>query len=182
MTTITGYAATFDRTDQQYDLVQRGAFLASLAARANRLPLLWQHQMTEPIGHIAEAHEDARGLWFRAEIAATRRAQDATVLIESGALHECSIGFLPRRVHFEEQIREASDRPVRVIEQLDLIEISLVTLAANPDARLLTIDGRTTAFGTAFGTALPYRQFGTGPPRESAERLGRRLRAAAPVP
>jgi len=178
VTTITGYAATFERTDQQHDLVQRGAFLASLAARADRLPLLWQHQMAEPIGHIEEAQEDARGLWFRAEIASTRRARDAIVLIESGALSECSIGFLPRRVHFAEQSAEASDRPLRVIERLDLIEISLVTLAANPDARLLTIDGRP----TRIDMAIPHRQFGTGPPRESVEHLRRRLGAAVPVP
>jgi HK97 family phage prohead protease len=178
MTTITGYAATFDRTDQQQDLVERGAFLASLAARANRLPLLWQHQITEPIGQVVEVHEDARGLWFRAEIAATRRAHDATALIDSGALSECSIGFLPRRVRFEERSRNAENRPVRVIEQLDLIEISLVTLAANPDARLLTIDGRP----QQFSAAPRHRQFGTGPPRRSAAHLRRRLEAAVPAP
>jgi HK97 family phage prohead protease len=178
MTTITGYAATFDRADNQMDLVQRGAFLASLALRTDRLPLLWQHQMTEPIGHVVEAQEDARGLWFRAEVASTRRALDAMALAESGALRECSIGFLPRHVRFDERPGHAAERPVRVIEQLDLIEISLVTLAANPDARLLTIDGRVQQ---AAGAPL-HRQFDTGPPGGSAAHLRRLLGAAVPVP
>lgn len=176
MTMITGYAATFDRADEQFDRVQRGAFLASLARRAQRLPLLWQHQMTEPIGRVVEAREDARGLWFRAEIAASRRALDATALIESGALQECSIGFVPRRVHVDERSEDRDGKSVRVIEQLDLIEISLVTLAANPDARLLTIGDRP----QRIAAAPPHQQLGAAPPRTSLADLRRRLRAAVP--
>jgi HK97 family phage prohead protease len=178
MTTITGYAATFGRPDQQQDLIERGAFLASLEARADRVPFLWQHQITEPIGRIVEAREDARGLWFRAEIAGTRRGGDAMALIESGVLSECSIGFLPRRVRFEERSRRTAIRPVRVIEQLDLIEISLVTLAANSDACLLTVDGRI----QKVIAARRRHQFDTGPPGKSAADLRRRLRVAVPVP
>lgn len=139
MTAISGYAATFGRADSQADAIEPGAFRASLARRAARVPLLWQHDVAEPIGRVTVLQEDARGLWFSAELSATRRAQDALALLQGGALRECSIGFVPRRVRFEQR---NGDR-VRVLQELDLIEISLVTLAANADARVTHIDGLT---------------------------------------
>ena len=135
---LRGYAATFHHPDAQADQIDPGAFRHSLRRRGHRLPLLWQHAMAEPIGHILDAGEDHRGLWFRATLADTRRAADALALIRRGSLRECSIGFLPQRVRFEQQ----AGHPIRRIQTLDLIEISLVTLAANPAARLTSIDGR----------------------------------------
>lgn len=134
---ITGYAATFDQADAQSDVVAAGAFGASLARRRGRVPLLWQHQVDEPIGHFRALREDARGLWFQAELAGSRRARDALDLIRRGALRECSIGFLPRRV----RLQTRGGRRVRLVQEVELIEVSLVTLAANPHARLLTLDG-----------------------------------------
>ncbi len=148
MTVISGYAATFHQLDAQSDLVRPGAFRTTLLRRAGRIPLLWQHDITEPIGRILALREDARGLWFQAELPDSRRANDATALIRAGALRECSIGFVPRRVRLQAgpRPRGSSPRPstrrqIRIVDELDLIEISLVTLAANPAARLLSIDG-----------------------------------------
>ena len=135
---ISGYAATFADTDAQADQIEPGAFRATLRDRGHRLPLLWQHTLAEPLGHVLAVHEDARGLWFEAALASTRRAADAVALLQRGSLRECSIGFLPRRVRFEQRGR----RTIRHIEALDLVEISLVTLAANPAARVIAIDGR----------------------------------------
>lgn len=135
---ISGYAALFGAPDAQADAIVAGAFRATLRARGDRLPLLWQHAMAEPLGHVVAAREDGRGLWFEAALATTRRAADALALIERGSLRECSIGFVPRRVRFERR----DGRSVRLIDVLDLVEISLVTLAANPNARLTALDGR----------------------------------------
>ena len=46
-----GYAAVFDRPDNGGDVVRSGAFLASLA-KAEDVPLLWQHRPGEAIGTI----------------------------------------------------------------------------------------------------------------------------------
>ncbi len=181
MTVISGYAATFDRADSQADLIRPGAFRDTLARRGARVPLLWQHQISEPIGRLIDLHEDARGLWFTAELSPSRRATDADALIRTGALRECSIGFLPRRVRFQRR----GAQTVRLIHELDLIEISLVTLAANPAARIVTISGvplgpRTAAAGHAARAAngLPRD---TGPPL-SSDHLQRRLAVAVPIP
>lgn len=149
---ITGYAATFDQTDAQADVVAPGAFAASLARRRGRVPLLWQHQVDEPIGHFRDLREDGRGLWFQAELAGSRRARDALELIRRGALRECSIGFLPRRV----RLRTRGGRRVRLVLEVELIEVSLVTLAANPQARLLTLNGVPLDAAETPGGALPF--------------------------
>ena len=79
---ISGYAAVFDAPDAQADAIDAGAFRATLRARGHRLPLLWQHAMAEPLGHVVAAREDEHGLWFEAALAPTRRAADALALIE----------------------------------------------------------------------------------------------------
>ncbi len=150
MTTLSGYAAIFALADVQADVLRPGAFRATIARRGARVPLLWQHDLAEPVGRILELREDGRGLWFRAELSATRRAADADALIRAGALRECSIGFVPQRVRFEPlRNGKGNGRSLRVIHELELIEISLVTLAANAAARLLTVDG------VPLGTAPP---------------------------
>ncbi len=163
MTRITGYAAVFGRADSQADRIAPGAFLASLARHAGRVPLLWQHDMAEPIGRLTTMREDDIGLWFDADLSGSRRARDAAALLQAGALRECSIGFLPRRIAFE---RRGQER-VRVLQQIDLIEISLVTLAANPLARVISVDGASLGPGPPIGT--------------SASIWRRRLAAVAPT-
>jgi hypothetical protein len=49
-----GYAARFDRLDNGGDVVRKGAFLATIAAKQS-IPLLWQHKPGVVIGSIAQA-------------------------------------------------------------------------------------------------------------------------------
>jgi Escherichia/Staphylococcus phage prohead protease len=66
--TISGYASTFGGDpDRAGDIVMPGAFTKSL--RAGLPQLLFNHQTSEcPIGAIVDAHENKRGLWFKAEL------------------------------------------------------------------------------------------------------------------
>ena len=60
---IEGYASLFGRVDQGGDVVERGAYAASLArlkAAGRAVKLLWQHDPTQPIGIWDEVAEDAR--------------------------------------------------------------------------------------------------------------------------
>lgn len=171
---LSGYAATFAETDAQADQIDPGAFRATLRARGHRLPLLWQHTMAEPLGHIVSVREDARGLWFEAALAPTRRSADAIALLQRGSLRECSIGFVPRRVRFEQR----HGRTIRHIESLDLVEISLVTLAANPGARVTALNGQP-LIGDPNGSPQPERT--TRQPSAPVPLLRRRLELVLPV-
>ncbi len=64
-TEISGYASLFGDADQGGDVVEAGAYAASLkavAAAGRSIKMLWQHDPAQPIGIWDEVCEDARGL------------------------------------------------------------------------------------------------------------------------
>ena len=64
---IEGHASLFGLADLSGDVVAPGAFAASLATRRT-IPMLFQHDPSEPIGVWTAITEDARGLHVRGEI------------------------------------------------------------------------------------------------------------------
>ncbi len=132
--TFEGLASTYGR-DLHGDIVAPGAFTKTLAehkAAGTRPALLWSHDPSEPIGVIESLEEAPDGLRIKGRLADTARARDARALAKMGALGGLSIGF---------RTRKASTGPegARVIEDLQLFEISFVATPANPGARLATI-------------------------------------------
>ena len=129
---LAGYASIFDRPDRGGDIVRPGAFARAIAAGA-RLPLLWQHDVLEPIGFVERFTEDKRGLRVVARIAAaTARGNDAAVLLKAGALDGLSFGYRVRASRPGRGVRELTD--------LDLIEVSLVTFPMQPAARVIAVE------------------------------------------
>ena len=135
---FSGYASLFGRVDLGKDVVERGAFAASLKARgAAGIRMLFQHDPAEPIGVWTEIREDARGLFVRGRLTKdVARAREVLSLMRGGALDGLSIGF--------RAIRAKSDpkNGVRRILEADLWEISVVTFPMLPDARIDTVKGR----------------------------------------
>lgn len=128
---IAGYASVFNVVDRQRDAVLKGAFLESLKKPLSDIKLLWQHQWQEPIGVIEQLFEDANGLYMQARLQLdVARAREALSLVQSGAVNGLSIGYQP----ISHQVD--ADTGVRKLKQVDLFEISLVTLPANPQARI----------------------------------------------
>lgn len=128
--TFKGLAATW-QLDRQGDVIERGAFAKSLAAweaRGARVPLLWQHDHAEPIGALKRAVETEEGLDVEGELVlALSNAKRAHALAKSGALG-MSIGFTIPKGATE------SRSGVRFIREIDLAEVSLVSVPANPGA------------------------------------------------
>src|SRR3989338_8568114 len=63
---VAGYASLFGKRDQGGDVVQKGAYAASLkrlAGAGRAVKMLWQHDPAQPIGVWDEVREDATGLW-----------------------------------------------------------------------------------------------------------------------
>ena len=131
---IEGYGAYFGNVDSYGDVIKAGAFSAFLASDdVKRIKLCWQHNFDEVIGVIEEMKEDERGLWFRARISNTTLGKDAAVLIEDGALNEFSIGYGVKAAEYPEDRAAGIDR---ILTDVYLYEISLVSRAANPKATL----------------------------------------------
>ncbi len=95
---VEGYASLFGIEDLNGDVVQRGAFRDSIAARNGAsLPMLLDHR-AEPVGEWFYLAEDSRGLFVRGIVyAETRRGGEAVRLLESRAIDGLSIGFIARR-------------------------------------------------------------------------------------
>ncbi len=132
-TQIEGYASLFGVADQGGDVVERGAYgrsLARLTAGGGRVKMLWQHDPAEPIGIWDEVREDARGLFVKGRLLPeVARAREAAALISAGAIDGLSIGY--RTVTAE---KDGKGR--RLLRELDLWEVSLVTFPMLPEARV----------------------------------------------
>ncbi len=137
---FTGHAAIFGVEDLARDIVEPGAFAASLSRRgASGVRMLWHHDPTEPIGRWLDIREDARGLFVRGRIStAVNRGREVLALLHDGALDGLSIGF--RTVRGRRDRRDG----IRRLVEVDLWEISLVTFPMQPGARVVPPRGDAT--------------------------------------
>ncbi len=130
---IEGYASIFGLKDQGGDVVQPGAYAASLkvlAEEGRRVKMLWQHDPAQPIGVWDEVLEDERGLWVKGRILTDiDRGREAAALIEAGVIDGLSIGYRTKRA-------EKDARGQRLLHDLELWEVSLVTFPMLPEARV----------------------------------------------
>ncbi|MDO5641892.1 MAG: HK97 family phage prohead protease [Paracoccus sp. (in: a-proteobacteria)] len=132
---IEGYASRFGLPDQGGDIVAQGAFavsLARIAAKGDKVRMLWQHDPAKPIGVWDEIREDATGLWVKGRLLPdVTLAREAATLIAAGAIDGLSIGYRTIRAQKDRQGR-------RVLSEVDLWEVSLVTFPMLPEARIGT--------------------------------------------
>lgn len=130
-----GYASVFAVTDSMNDRIDKGAFTKSLAEHREQghlPPLLWQHDIKQPIGAFTDLYEDTHGLFVQAKmfIDDIPRAKEAWTLMREGVVTGMSIGYRTRQSYRDEKTG------VRVLTDLELLEISMVTFPANTHARV----------------------------------------------
>jgi HK97 family phage prohead protease len=130
--TVVGYASLFGEIDQSRDMVMRGAFATTLAQRGiHHIPMLFQHDPSEPVGIWQELREDHRGLFARGRlIPEVARARELFSLIREGAIDGLSIGFRTVKGQIEPRSR------IRKLVAVDLWEISIVTFPLLAGARV----------------------------------------------
>jgi uncharacterized protein len=133
---IAGYASLFGAQDQGGDSVAPEAYAASLrrlAEAGQRVKMLWQHDPSRPIGVWDEVREDARGLWVRGRLLTeVQAAREAKALLEAGAIDGLSIGY--------RTLRAEKAAGGRLLREVELWEVSLVTFPMLPDARVQAHD------------------------------------------
>jgi uncharacterized protein len=121
-----GYAALFGKRDAGRDAILPGAFLRTLAARRDPLPLFWQHHPDQRIGWVETVGEDRRGLRVVATI--DNPAGGAAAALKRGAVTGLSFGYRARGF-----TRSAEGRD---LTEIDLLEVSLVTHPMQHGARV----------------------------------------------
>jgi hypothetical protein len=126
-----GYAAIFERPDRGGDVVRSGAFARSLKRGTGPVPLLWQHDPARPVGRIEYLREDRRGLRVIARLSRGASGREAEALLRAGKVAGLSFGF---------RVRRSRGHKPRQIADLDLVEISLVTVPMQPAARVHAVE------------------------------------------
>jgi len=129
---FTAYASTFDTRDHGGDIIDRRAFDATLQARSWR-PLLWQHDMREPIGIEKSLKADRKGLLGSWELVDTQRGSDAYKLLKRCAVRSMSIGYIPQEWEWKEE------GETRLLKSIDLLENSVVSIPMNEMAQVTAV-------------------------------------------
>jgi HK97 family phage prohead protease len=141
--TIAGYASVAGNVDRDGEVIAPGAY-RGLEALVQSGFLAIGHDWTGlPVGTIEQAKADERGLLVEMQFHSTPEAQAArTVVLERlarGKSVGLSIGFFANKDH-----REEIDGAVRrVLDEIEVFEVSLVPVPANPLAGVTAAKGRT---------------------------------------
>jgi HK97 family phage prohead protease len=144
-----GYGSVFGVKDRHGDIVDRGAFFKSLnnhRRNGSGPALLLYHDPTQPVGKYRSIVEDDHGLYVEGTLSmGTPKGSEAYELLKSGALGGLSIGYIPTETKYDQR-----GKANHIIEA-DLLEISLVTLPANPEAVVTSVKN--------FSTPREFEQF-----------------------
>src|SRR5262245_52975803 len=126
---ITGMATT-PAPDRLEDVVEPEGAQFKLP-----MPLLWQHDSGQPIGHVTHAKVSKAGIEIVAKIAkgVTDEIDRCWSLIKAGLVPGLSIGFKPIEHEF---IKET--KGIR-FTKWDWLELSAVTIPANAEATIATV-------------------------------------------
>lgn len=125
---ITGYGSVFGNVDSYGDIVVKGAFSKSIE---QKMPaLLLQHNPSDVAGIWKVAKEDKNGLYLEGELnLKVQKAREMYELLKQGALKGMSIGF-------NTVDSEYNNEGKRLIKEVNLWEVSLVTFPANVAAQI----------------------------------------------
>ena len=145
--TISGIAST-PTPDRMDDVLEPHGASFTLP-----LPLLWQHNAREPIGHVTDARVTDDGIAITAQLvkvdqpgALQDRLNDAWLSIKSGLVRGLSVGFAP--IEFSEIKGSFGYRYLKWL----WLELSAVTIPANQDASIQLIKSLDSQARAALGS------------------------------
>jgi HK97 family phage prohead protease len=125
------------------DVILPGAFKRTLAQHKSEdtLPaMFWMHDMSRIPGKWLDMAEDDKGLATKGELAPTDLGKEVHTLLKMEAVRGLSIGYIPKEIDYN------SDG-IRVIKDVDLLEVSIVSIPMNPKAQIQHVKSRLSALG-----------------------------------
>ncbi len=137
---FSGYGAVFGNVDWYNDVILPGAFAKSLEkwAEKNKMsPVLWNHNDGETIGVYTNIYEDEKGLFVegRLLIDDVPRAKSTHALLKAGAIDGLTIGYKTKKANQQ-------TNGIRELIELDLGEISIVTMPANEESLITSVKSK----------------------------------------
>lgn len=135
---IEWYASTKDK-DRMNDIVEPTAFENTLKQYMTNPIVLLQHDMDKPIWNVTEASIDDKGLFIKAKI--TEDTDGVFSKLKNWVLRTFSIWYRVKDYEtMENEDAEWNYIFTNVIKELELFEISLVSVPANPFALVKSFD------------------------------------------
>lgn len=134
---ISGFFSTYDKTPDSYgDIIEPGAFTGTIERRkatGHPFPMCFNHDFSAVIGAIETIEEKERGPFIEGGFLDTQLAQDVRKMCLSGAIWQFSFAYevLKRRDPTEEEKKAGV---LNVLQELEVFEISVVTVPANQNA------------------------------------------------
>lgn len=150
-----GHGSIFGNVDLGGDIILPGAFKRTLAQhkKAGDLPqMFWMHQMDRVPGKWLDMKEDDEGLAVKGVLAETDLGDEMHVLLGMKAVRGLSIGYQTIDMDFD------SDGN-RLLKEVELWEVSIVSLPMNPMAQIAHAKSRLSADGVYVPTAREFEQF-----------------------
>ncbi len=127
---IRGYAATSD-LDRQGDVISPEALERAAENLKVNSTVFYEHKHDQPpVGKVLDSGVDEGGLWVEVMISKTR--PDIWQLIQEGILSKFSIGG--KVLSATKRRDRATGQDYNLIEGMELYEVSIVGLPANPQA------------------------------------------------
>lgn len=129
-----GFGSTFGNIDSTGDRIEMGAFTESL--KRLKPVLLFGHDMNQPLGVFDNVEERPDGLFVEGRMPKADSLVSGRIMpqMKIGSIKSLSIGFF---IIDAEMVGN-----IRVIREVELLEISLVTIPANQMARITEIRSR----------------------------------------
>lgn len=138
-----GHGSIFGNVDWGNDVVMPGAFKRTLAEHKSEgtLPsMFWMHDPSRVAGKWLDMREDENGLVTKGELAPTDLGKEIHTLLKMEAVKGLSIGYIPT-------LTDYTNDGVRLIKEVDLIEVSIVSIPMNPKAQIAHVKSRLSARG-----------------------------------
>lgn len=141
---ISGFFSTYDKTPDSYgDIIEPGAFTGTIERRkatGHPFPMCFNHDFSAVIGAIETIEEKENGPYIEGGFLDTQLGQDVRKMCLSGAIWQFSFAYevLKRRDPTEEEKKAGV---MNVLQELEVFEISVVTVPANQNAVATEVKG-----------------------------------------
>ena len=143
--TVGGYAAMFNSRTTLWEgfdeIILTGAFSKTLSENGD-VRCLFNHDWSKVLGRTKSGtlrlFEDDRGLKFEVDLPNNSYANDLVESMERGDINQCSFGFIISR----EELDWDSDPILRTILEVELYEVSVVSIPAYDDTEASVMRGK----------------------------------------
>ena len=142
MVYIEGYGSVFDNIDSHNDMIVKGAYADTLkawSAKGAPIPSYYNHgafsnDPMDNVGFLQVATEDDHGLkiTMALDVGHNEKAAYAHRLVKQGRLREFSVGYIAKSWELLHEEGKREWEYTRRLTALDLLEVSLVSIASNP--------------------------------------------------